>query len=468
MSDRSTATGNETASETGGEPGTHLSGLSRATTLAKAALSARLATQQKNEQDKRDRITERLTSVKALLLNTWDTLGINPDTYTLDDRCRPSWSGSLTLTDPDDPNGELNTVTIKTTVALHEDGLYFRAGEGAHTSYNQRSSGTLPDKPPSDTVIGDMILTGWLKELQSRERDRQETFDRLIGTANDIANGYINYNEKTLHGLAVRVAALKPGDLPEPYADNLAKVTAALVRASQSLEAKLEADKAYVAAATRVKLAAAKWVRRYAAWEDECSQLARTLTDHHFRPFVVYEVRYTAIGASVATTDDDGDTTIATEGIYTLQSPLEIAKEGQAVIVNAIDYSANPYVTVIGAFLDGHTALDAKAPPAVTGGARFYHSRRIGHSEYYVRFPPTVAKATIDELMGMLSFPQPPPPFAEEVLTKLNIKITSYHFTAPQSWADVDPNSLSKDVLELEQKPEPEHTEEDKDVEIPF
>ncbi len=469
MSDETTAsTTEEATNEPAGGTGS-LSGPERATALAKAALNARITSQKQSEADKQARIAERTASIKALLLSVWDTLGIDPNTYTIDNGGRPTWQGSLTLTDPDDPQAGLNTVTIKTNVSLHDDGLHFRAGEGSHTSYNQRMSGALPDKPPSDDAIGEMILTGWLKELQARERNRQETLDRLLGTASEISSGYNSCNEGALRNLGVRISALKPGDLPEPYAKNLAQVTAALTKASQRVEAKLAAEQAYKDAATRVKIGAARWLRRYAAWEDECSNLARSLTTHYSQPFTVYEIRYTAIGAPIAITSEEGDTAIATEAIHTLQSPLEIARAGQAVMIDAIDYAANPYVVVIGAFLDGFTALEAKESPATTGGARYYHSRQIGQSEYFVRFPPTMSKASVDEIMGMVSFPLPPPPFAEEVRRQLNIKITSYYFTTPENWNNIDPADLNRDVLELDQKPvEPESDESQQDEPIPF
>ena len=34
---------------------------------------------------------------------------------------------------------------------------------------------------------------------------------------------------------------------------------------------------------------------------------SRTLTEHHFKPFIVYEIRYTPIGAPPATVDEDGN-----------------------------------------------------------------------------------------------------------------------------------------------------------------
>lgn len=119
---------------------------------------------------------------------------------------------------------------------------------------------------------------------------------------------------------------------------------------------------------------------------------------------------------------------------------------------------------------DGFTALEAKEPPATTGGARYYHSRQIGQSEYFVRFPPTMSKASVNEIIQAVGLlPLPPPPFAEEVRRQLNIKITSYYFTTPENWNNMNPTDLNRDVLELDQKPvEPESDESQKDEPIPF
>ena len=152
-----------------------------------------------------------------------------------------------------------------------------------------------------------------------------------------------------------------------------------------------------------------------------------------------------------------------------MQSPLDIANEGQAIMVNTLDYKAQPNVIIIGAFLDGQTKLNAKTPPAVSSGAHFYHSRRIGQSDYYANFPPTMSRATVDEIIDMLSFPLPPAPFPDMVLAELKIKIDDYNYTDASRWADIDPKELRKDVLHLEQKPAPlPAEEEDKDIEIPF
>ena len=328
------------------------SGTDRAVALAKTALNSRLADRQKQQADKAAKEAETIASVKALLLNTWSILGIDPDTVTTNDRGRPIWKGSITLTDPNDPKAQLNRVTLETSVMLHDDGLYFRAGSGSTTVYAKRNAGTLPEAPPADSTIGNMVLNGWIGALQEKERERKNQLDSLFSYAQEIVNGYNRATEENLHRLAVRVAALKPGDLPDPYEESLAAVTAKLAKASQCVEAKLQASADYTAAATRVKLTAAKWMRRYAAWDDECNSLARILTEHHFRPFIVYKIRYTAIGAPPAIVDEDGNIAMAAEEIHTLQSPLEIANEGRAIMVSVIDYNGNPSVVVIGAFLD--------------------------------------------------------------------------------------------------------------------
>ncbi|MFN8466271.1 MAG: hypothetical protein U0X20_12010 [Caldilineaceae bacterium] len=457
-----------TATEPTSKPTGELSGPERTIALAKTALQAHKAERQQQARDKEARIAERITSVKALLLNVWDMLGIDPNTCTVDEHERPTWSGSLTLTDPDDPKAAQNTVTLETGVSLHQDGLYFKAGSGGATLYNKRGGGTLPDNPPSDEAIGNMVLSGWISALQSQERERQSTLDSLINSANIITNHYTGATEEALRKLAMRIAALKPGDLPDPYNKNLAKVNAALAKATQCVEARLKYEADYVAAATKVKLLAAKWQRRYAAWDDECSLLARSLTEHHFKPFTIYEIRYTAIGAPVVAVNEDGSTSMPTEAVHTMQSPLDIRNGDQGAMVNAIDYNGHPSVIVIGAFLDGYVKLDAKTPPSTSSSARFYHSRRIGQSDYYANFPPTVSKTTVDEIMDMLSFPLPPAPFYDTVLAELKIKIDDYNYLDASRWADIDPKELRKEILQLEQKPTPAHEEEDKDVEIPF
>ena len=168
------------------EPAGELSGPERTIALAKAALQAHKAERQQQAQDKEARIAERIASVKALLLNVWDMLGIDPSTCTVDEHERPTWSGSLTLTDPDDPKAAQNTVTLQTSVSLHQDGLYLRADTGSATLYNKRGGGILPENPPSDEAIGNMVLNGWISALQSQERERQSTLDSLINSANVI------------------------------------------------------------------------------------------------------------------------------------------------------------------------------------------------------------------------------------------------------------------------------------------
>ena len=462
MSDQPTATA--TSSDTGGDP----SGTERAVVLAKNALAARLAEHQRVATDKQARLDEQIASIKALLINTWDILGIDPDTYAIGEHDRPAWTGSLTLTDPDEANPAQNTVTIETGIILHSDGLYFRAGCGKITLFAKRGNGTLPETPPSDKEIGDMVLNGWLGALQGHERERQSTLDSLLNDARLITDYHNGTTEENLSRLALRVSVLKPGDLPEPYNKSLAQVNTALTKANKCVEARLEAHKAYIAAATKVKIAAAKWKRRQAAWDDECASLARTLTEHHFKPFIVYEIRYTAIGVPVNAVDENGDEFSSAEEIHTLQSPLDIANQGQAIMVNAVDRYGNTNVVVIGAFLDGRTKLNATDPPAISTSAAFYRSRRIGESSYYANFPPTMSKAAVDEIMNMLSFPLPPAPFADTVLAELQIRIDDYNYGYAAAWDDVDPKTLRTDILKLNQKPEPEHTEEDKDVEIPF
>ena len=331
-----------TASEPTNEPAGELNGPDRTIALAKAALQAHIAERQHQAKDKEARIAERIASVKALLLNVWDMLGIDPSTCTVDEHERPTWSGSLTLIDPDDPRAEQNTVTLETSVSLHQDGLYLRADTGSATLYNKRGSGSLPENPPSDEAIGDMVLNGWISALQSQERERQSTLDSLINSANIITGHYNSATEDDLEKLAVRVAALKPGDLPDPYDKSLAKVDAALAKASQRVEARLKYEADYVVAATKVKLLAAKWQRRYAAWDDECSLLARSLTEHHFKPFTIYEIRYTAIGAPVVAVDEDGCTSMPTEAVHTMQSPLDIRNGARAPWSMPSTTTANP------------------------------------------------------------------------------------------------------------------------------
>ena len=235
------------------------------------------------------------------------------------------------------------------------------------------------------------------------------------------------------------------------------------------MEADIEARAAYVEAAINVKAAAARWLRRYAAWEDECSTLARSLTEHHFKPFVVYEIRYTAIGAPTTATDDDGNTSIATEAIYTLQNPLEIAKEGHAVMVNAIDYSGNPYVVVIGAFLDAHTSPRCQDPACHHRRARLLPLAQDRPERLLRRFPPTVDKDTIEQLMDMISFPLPPAPFADAVLEQLHVKIDGVQLHLSRAWADIDPNTLHDRILDLGQKPNANNGQPQEDMtRIPF
>lgn len=452
-------------------PATSPATQNRATELAMAAIQARMTTQQRQEAEKQAKIAETVGSIKALLLNFWDTLGIDPDVYTVDDRGRPTWKGSVTLNDPGDENfNYFAAVTLDTSVGLYEDGLHFRAGEAYAYAYgrSRHVNGVLPDAPPDEAAIGDLLLSGWIEAYRKITTEREERLSGLLNSANQIANGHASYPESAIGELTRRMTALKPGDLPDPYEKNLAKVRKAWDTAMRRVEADTAAHYAYAEAATNVKAAAARWLRRYAAWEDECSHLARNLTEHHFKPFVVYEIRYTAIGAPSAVTDEDGDTTIATEAIYTLQNPLEIAKEGQAIMVEAIDYSGNPYVVVIGAFLDARTAFDAKTPPATSGSARFFRSQKVGQSDYYMRFPPTVPKDTIQQLMDMISIPLPPAPFAEAVLEQMHIKIDDYNYTQPETWANVDPNTLRDEILDLGPKSNTNNGQPQEDLPIPF
>ena len=255
---------------------------------------------------------------------------------------------------PPTPREHKTRSQLETSVSLHQDGLYFRAGTGSATLYNKRGSGTLPENPPSDQAIGDMVLNGWIGALQGQERERQSTLDGLINTRQQHCETTTTTpRKKPSTNSPCASPPSSPATSPTPTTRTWPRSPPRSPRASQRVEAKLKANADYVAAATKVKILAAKWQRRYAAWDDECSALARTLTEHHFQPFIVYEIRYTPIGAPAAIIDEEGNPVLATEEIYTLQSPLDIANEGQAIMVNTLDYKAQPNVIIIGAFLDG-------------------------------------------------------------------------------------------------------------------
>ena len=65
-----------------------------------------------------------------------------------------------------------------------------------------------------------------------------------------------------------------------------------------------------------------------------------------------------------------------------------------------------------------------------------------------------MSRATVDEIMDMISFPLPPAPFPDMVLAELKIKIDDYNYTDASCWADIDPKDAAQGVLHLEQKPD--------------
>ena len=283
---------------------------------------SRLADRERQAKDKEARIAEHIASVKALLLNVWDMLGIDPDNSTIDEYERPTWKKNLTPHRPRRSQSRTKQGHARNPVRLHQDGLYFHAGTGTATLYNKRGSGSLPENPPSDQAIGDMVLNGWIAALQEQERERQSNVRQPDQQRQQHCEPLQQrHGSQPPEGRRARrrpQARRPPRPLqgkPGPSQDSRR------AKALQRVQARIKADADYVAAAIKVKILAAKWERRYAAWDDECSILARTLTEHHFKPFTVYEIRYTPIGAPVTAVDEDGCTAMATEAVHTHAEP---------------------------------------------------------------------------------------------------------------------------------------------------
>lgn len=238
MSDETTASTTEgTANEPAGEPGS-LSGPEHATALGKAALNARITSQKQSEADKQARIAKEDRQHQGAAAQCLGYARHRSQHLHHQQRQGPPGRARSRSPTPTTPRPGSTRSQSRPTSRCTTMGCTSRSGEGSHTSYNQRI-GALPDKPPSNDTIGEMILTGWLKELQAHEHERQETLDRLLGTASEISSGYNSCNEGALRNLGVRISALKPGDLPEPYAQSLAQVTTTLTKASPHVEAKL-------------------------------------------------------------------------------------------------------------------------------------------------------------------------------------------------------------------------------------
>jgi len=436
------------------------SNLTRPAQLAQAALQTRLAKSQADQEQKQMQTNELIAGAKALLLNTWETLGIDPDDYKLDGNSRPIWTGSVELADKD------ATITLATGVSVHDDGLYFRAGDASFHEYSSRRhvSGTLPEQPPSDEKIGNLLLDGWVHAARLLLTQRDDRLKKLLSDASQISNGYTSNSEQALHNLSVAISGLKPGDLPDPYSENLAKVKAALSKAIQRIEADLLQQQTYMEAVKRIKTLAAKWLRRNAAWEDECRELAESLTKHYWQPFTVYKIRYTAIGAPAIHDDYDGEIITTIEDIFTLTSPLAIADPGQGVLVQALYSGGSSYSIVIGAFLDGTVEYQADEPPSPSEEARFYRSRKIGESDFRIHFPPMVSQETVKEFMDMISFPLPPKPFAQSVIDELGVKIDAYNMQYAHCWTNVEPSLVRSDALKLNPAPD----EKAEELEVPF
>ena len=268
-------------------------------------------------------------------------LGIDPDSFTIDDHGRPTWKGSITLTDPADPKPAQHGHDRDQRRAPRGRPVLPRRLRQRHPLQQARQRDTA-GKPAQRPAIGEMVLNGWIGALQEKERERQSTLDGLINTAGVITNDYNGATEEALHKLAVRVTALKPGDLPEPYNKSLAKVTAALAKASQRVEARLKANADYAAAATNVKIrppsgsaATPPGTTNAAPWPARSpSTTSNPLSSTRFATPPSARLRPPSTKKATPV--------LATEEIYTLQSPLDIANEGQAIMVNALDYKASP------------------------------------------------------------------------------------------------------------------------------
>ena len=97
-----------------------------------------------------------------------------------------------------------------------------------------------------------------------------------------------------------------------------------------------------VEAAKKIKSCAMHWLREQAAWKAACRALADTVTRHHWRCFTVYSVKYTAIGASTIRNsgeyEEDENTGAPVESVYTLNDPLNIARNSPGVRIQAREH----------------------------------------------------------------------------------------------------------------------------------
>jgi hypothetical protein len=427
--------------------------------LATAAQLARTAIwygQQEQELAKRNAA---LAVAQELLAPFWRALGIDPTQHTLTSDKQHHWEGLTAF-------GDGAVFALPTHVHIYCNGIELRALDEKlylrGTFYTPNGQGQGLQEALTAEKIGGLLLDAW---LAAHKAHKKACSDRLAHLLRAIENNRPTWADAAAELEAHRraVDALQPQELPEPFADSMARLRAALAAADlrfgahrQQQEQARQQRAALVEAAERIKSHAIHWQRDHAAWRAACRSLAETVTRHYWRPFRVYELRYTAVGLSAfhAADESDGETpSVAVEAAYTLENPLTIARAGLGARVHAVTVSGETYELVIGAFLDGTVRLEAKQPPAVDARPSFYMTCNAApkgvESGYYFHFPPLLTRAEMQAALDLVVYPVPPRDFAQLILDQLGILIRSHELRHAAAWDGLDPGKVPDHALDL-------------------
>lgn len=445
--------------------------------LAHAAAEAMRAQKAGEAEAKQARIDQGAQETDNLLARFWPALGIDPTKYTVGDNERLSWQGKTAFGE----NGI--TYSFDTSVYVGKEGLFINVADKSYAAQGQmyRSPHNLPTKPPSDTEIGTLLYTAWVSAHQSAKAARERNLKSYVQGIEQLV---INRN-KSLDTMAAElqryrdhIAEINAEEYPAPLDETVKTIEKALAKAEEKLAerravaaAEAAAHAKLVETAGRIKSLAIHWQTEQAAYDAASRSLAETVTKHHWRPFKLYQVNYTAIGANSVRVDDEeeGQTVQGIiETIQTFDEPMSIARRSPGVQIQAVNIDGSTYELTIGAFLDGFLYVDATEPPSPETSAQFCSSRRVAptgrNGSYYFNFPPTMSQAAITEVLDRISYPLPPKPFNEMVIKELGVRLAHYNMQYAHNWADFDPEEIQAHMLDFNVN---ENTEPE-DPEIPF
>lgn len=153
---------------------------------------------------------------------------------------------------------------------------------------------------------------------------------------------------------------------------------------AQNAEPKVAARRAALQLARRVVAVAPDFVQAGALWTSRHYEHSLEETQRLWRPFRVWQVRYTAVGGRSQETDGDD----LVYEVTTLTRPETLV--GSPTSLLEVDrYSGELRTRVIGAMLDATPVKGAgEMPPAVEKAAPFYRSYASG--PYWINVPPLV------------------------------------------------------------------------------